>query len=68
MFGDFLGGAILGIADGAGAGEALVAARDIVGEMRERRAGHHRFVGGDLDQIVLRIDAVILGVGSPVAD
>ncbi len=57
VFGDFLGGAILGIAEGAGAGETLVAAGDVVGDAREGRAGHHRFVGGDLDQIVLRIDA-----------
>ena len=65
MFGDFLGGAILGVAEGAGAGKTLVAAGDIVGHPRERRAGHHRFVGGDLDQVELRIDAVIFVGGQP---
>src|SRR5271155_402930 len=58
---DFLGGAVLGIAEGAGAREALVAARDVVREVRERSAGHDRFVGRDLDQIVLRVDTQILG-------
>src|ERR1700684_2174303 len=60
MFGDFLGGAVLGVADGAGAGKTLVAAWNIVGDPREGGASHHRFIGGDLDQVELCIDAIIL--------
>src|SRR5258708_21208061 len=60
---DFLGGTILGVTEGACAREALVAAGDVVGDTRERISGHDRFVGSDLDQIVLRIDADVLAGG-----
>src|ERR1700737_3285007 len=60
---DFLGGTILGVPEGARARETLVAAGDVVGDTRERTAGHDRFVGSDLDQIVLRIDADVLAGG-----
>ena len=53
-------GAILGVAEGAGAGEALQLAGNVVGHPRERGSGHDRFVGGEVDQIVLGVDAVIL--------
>ena len=56
-----LRGAILGVAEGAGAGEALHLAGDVIGHAREGRAGHDRLVGGQLDQVVLCVDAVILG-------
>src|ERR1700722_16404874 len=56
---DLLTGAILGVAERAGSGEALVAARDIVGDSRECGAGHDRFVGRDINQVILRIDTVI---------
>src|ERR1700729_193631 len=55
MFGDFLGGAVLGVADGAGAGKTLIAAWNIVGDPREGSAAHHRLVGGDFDQGEIRI-------------
>src|ERR1700722_8732571 len=60
MFGDFLGSAILGVAECASASETLVAAGNIVRDTRERAAGQHRFSSRDLDQIELRIDADVL--------
>src|ERR1700730_2166350 len=63
--GDFLTRAVLGIAVGAGAGETLIAAGDIIGDARERRARHDRFVAGDLDQIVLRINANVFVAWQP---
>src|SRR5213080_3576718 len=56
---DFLRGTILGVPEGAGAGKALQLPRDVVGYPGERGAGHDRFIRSDLDQIVLRIDAVV---------
>src|SRR3977135_3287804 len=63
IFRDFPGGAILGVAEGAGAGETLDGAGDVIGHAGERGAGHDRFVRSDFDQIVLRIDAVVLAGG-----
>src|ERR1700733_12717085 len=63
MLGDFLGSAILGITESARAREALVAAGNVIREMRERGAGHHRLVRRNLDQIVLGIDVQVLGGG-----
>src|SRR5476651_1384162 len=40
--GDFLSGTILGVTEGARTGKALIAAGDIEGHARERRAGHDR--------------------------
>src|ERR1700749_1161413 len=40
VFGDLLGGAVFGVAEGAGAGKALVGARHVVADPREGRAGH----------------------------
>src|SRR3954471_9132865 len=59
VFRDLVGGAVFGVAEGALAGEALELAGDVVGHAGERGAGHHRPVGDDLDQVVLRVDAVI---------
>src|ERR1700722_4091302 len=50
MLGDFLGGAIFGVADGAGAGKSLVAAGNIVGDPRESIAAHHDLAGGNFDR------------------
>src|ERR1700761_9300880 len=70
---DFLTGAVLGIAQSALAGETLIAAGNIVGDVRERGSGHHRLVGGVVDQIVLGVDAVVfasrqtrIGVGQQI--
>src|SRR6202453_3016266 len=57
MLGDFLGGAVLGVADGAGTRKTLIAAGNIVGDPREGGAAQHRFVGSDFDQSETRIDA-----------
>src|SRR5258708_34729480 len=65
IFRDLVGGAILGVAESAGAGEALVGAGHVIGHPRKRGAGHDRFVRSDLDQIVLRVDAVVLAGGQP---
>src|ERR1700678_1911992 len=46
-FGDLLTGAILGVAEGAGAGISLVTAGDVVGDARGSRSGHYRFAGGN---------------------
>src|SRR5215472_18589922 len=60
VVGDLLRGAILGVAVGAGTGKALIRTRHVVGHARECRARHHRSVARDLDQIVLRVNAVVL--------
>ena len=54
-----VGGAILGVAEGALAGEALQIAGNVVRHAGEGRPGHDRFVGRKVDQIVLRVDAVV---------
>src|ERR1700685_314231 len=59
VVGDLLRGAVLGIAEGTGAGEALIRARHVVGHAREGSPGHDRFVGRDLDEVELRVDAVV---------
>src|SRR5688500_16147263 len=45
---DHLGGAVLGVAQAAGAREALVLAGDVERHPRERLAGHHDLAGGEL--------------------
>src|SRR6266581_2900153 len=57
VFGDLVGGTILGVAEGALPREALVGARHVIGHPGEGGAGHDRFVRGDLDQIELGVDA-----------
>ena len=42
------------------AGEALQIAGNVIGHAGEGRARHDRLVGGKVDQIVLRVDAVVL--------
>ena len=61
--GDFLRGAVFGIAEGARAGKTLQLTGNVVRHPREGGAGHYRLVGGEIDQIVLRVDAVVLGGG-----
>src|SRR5712691_940315 len=61
VLGDLLGRAILGIVEGALAGEALIGARHVIGHPGEGGYGHDRFVGGDIDQVELRVDAEVLG-------
>src|SRR5579871_6547849 len=61
VIGDLFGSAVLRVVVGAGAGEALVGAGHVVRDAREGGARYDRLVGRDLDQIVLRVDAVGLG-------
>ncbi|GCC48891.1 hypothetical protein chiPu_0033251, partial [Chiloscyllium punctatum] len=60
IVGDLVRGAVLCVAQGAGASEALVGARHVIGYARERGTGHDRLVRGDLDQVELGVDAIVL--------
>src|SRR4029077_15880202 len=60
IFRDLVSGAVFGVAESAGAREALIGPGYVVGHAREGGAGHDRLVAGDLDQVVLRIDADVL--------
>src|SRR6266566_6712531 len=60
VIGDLVSGAIFGVAESALPREALVGARHVIGHPGEGRAGHDRFVRGDLNQVELRVDAEVL--------
>ena len=59
LFGDDLASAVLGVAQAALAGEALLLAGNVVGHAREGRGRCTTgLAGGDVDQRVGRVDAV----------
>ena len=57
---DHLGGAVLGVAQAAVAGEALLLAGNVVGHAREGLPADDRLAGRDLGQRVGGVDAVVL--------
>src|SRR5712691_6804964 len=65
VLGDLLGRAILGIVEGALPREALIGTRHVIRHPGEGGAGHDRFVGGDIDQVELRVDAEVLSGRQP---
>src|ERR1700688_4890127 len=65
---DDLGGAVLGIAQPAVTGEALLLAGNVIGYARERYAPDDRFSVGDVDQRIAGVDTVVLNVGTPGGD
>ena len=60
IFRDHLGGAVLGVAQAAVAGEALLLAGNVVGHAREGLPGDDCLAGGDIGQRVGGVDAVVL--------
>src|SRR5450830_55325 len=59
---DHLGGAVLGVAQAAVAGEALLLAGNVVGHARESLPGDDRLAGRDVLQRIGGVDAVVLDV------
>src|SRR6185437_13206554 len=56
------GSAVLGVAQAARAGEALLLAGNVIGDAREGRALDDRFAGRQIDELVGRVDPVILDI------
>src|SRR5581483_5898360 len=63
VFGNFLGRAVLCVAQAALAGEALLLAGNIVRDARKGLALRHRFYGRELGQGIDGVDAIIIDVG-----
>ena len=65
---DHLGGAVLGVALAARAGEALLLAGNVEGHARECPSGEHRLAGREIGQRVGGVDAVVLDLGPRAGD
>src|SRR5579871_2643001 len=62
--GDHLAGAVLGVAQAARLGKALLLARDVVGDAREGHVAEDDFAGFEVDEVVVDVEAEVLEPGT----